>query len=931
MPLGIPVPAFPYPIPFEASPMYVPAPLLRRFAAFLVPLFVAAGAHGALPAGVTQGPSIEGVTEYRLANGLTVLLFPDASKPTTTVNVTYKVGAAHENYGETGMAHLLEHLMFKGTPTSGNILTELGKRGMQFNGTTGWDRTNYFESFTASPQNLDWALQMEADRMVNSYIRRSDLDTEMTVVRNEFESGENNPQSVLYGKMLATAYQWHNYGHLPIGARSDIENVNIERLQAFYRMYYQPDNAVLIVAGKFDPDATLAKIASTFGPIAKPARTLPTIYTVEPVQDGERGVTLRRAGNSKFLALMFHTVRGAHPDQIAADVLGDVLTVEPAGRLYKTLVETKKATAVESDAQPMQDPGTLTLWAQIPDTDQIAPARDAMFATIEDLKKNPVTEAEVARIRAKNLKYFDEVLSNPQAFAVAISGAVGLGDWRMFFIERDRYRTVAAADVQRVALEYLKRSNVTIGEFIPDAKPDRAPVPPPVDLAAMVKDYKGDDAATQGETFDTNIANLEARTQRFTLPNGMKVALLPKKTRGEGVNFSLALHFADEKAAFGKQADGQFTGSMLMRGTAKKSRQEIEDTLDKLRAQVSVGGSETGATASGKTFRKELPETLRLVAQVLREPSFPAQELDTLKRERATELEDSRMSPQRVASRALRREANPYKAGDPRYAPTVDEELAWAKTVTPESMRKFHDAFYGASNGELAIVGDFDPAEMRALVTKLFGSWKSPTAYARVPDPLVPKPAVALKLELADKANAFLLGREALQLNDLSPDYPAMLVANFILGDSSTSRLWERLRQKDGVSYSVGSQFQPNSFEANSRLVVYAIFAPENLDKVRRGMSEELASALKNGFTDVEVANAKDALMQERRLGRNEDSQVAGTLSNQAYLGRTWSTSAQVDAAIEKLTTADVNAALRKYVKPDDLAYAFAGEFAKKK
>ena len=286
----------------------------RFVAAFLVPLFVAFGAHAALPAGITQGPSVEGITEYKLANGLTVLLFPDASKPTTVVNVTYRVGAAHENYGETGMAHLLEHLVFKGTPNRGNIMQELGRRGMRFNGSTGWDRTNYFETFSASSDNLDWALSMEADRMVNSFIRKSDLDSEMTVVRNEFENGENNPQNVLFGKMLSTAFQWHNYGHMPIGARSDIENVDIGRLQAFYKLYYQPDNAVLIVAGKLDADPTLALIAKYFGPIPKPARTLPRIYTQEPVQDGERSATLRRVGNSKYLGMMFHTVRGADPD-----------------------------------------------------------------------------------------------------------------------------------------------------------------------------------------------------------------------------------------------------------------------------------------------------------------------------------------------------------------------------------------------------------------------------------------------------------------------------------------------------------------------------------------------------------------------------------------------------------------------------------------
>ena len=422
-----------------------------RHVAILALWLFAQAAAAALPPGVTQGPSVEGVTEYRLANGLTVLLFPDASKPTTTVNVTYQVGSAYENYGETGMAHLLEHLVFKGTPTRGNIQTELGRRGMQFNGSTSFDRTNYFESFTASDDNLAWALEMEADRMVNSFIRRSDLDSEMTVVRNEFEMGENSPQSVLYQRMLSSAFLWHNYGHPTIGARSDIENVDIGRLQTFYRLYYQPDNAVLIVAGKFAPEPTLGLIAKFFAPIPKPSRKLPPIYTEEPVQDGERTVTLRRVGNSKFLGMMFHALRGAHPDFVALDVLGDVMTVEPGGRLYKSLVTAKKASAVEAWMIQLRDPGTLTFFAQIPDADPVAPARDAMFATFDSLAREPVTEEEVARIRSKAATYFDETMANPQRFGIAISESVALGDWRLFFLTRDRYRTVTPADVNRVA------------------------------------------------------------------------------------------------------------------------------------------------------------------------------------------------------------------------------------------------------------------------------------------------------------------------------------------------------------------------------------------------------------------------------------------------------------------------------------------------
>jgi len=233
---------------------------LRRVFAAMLLAAVCCTAHAALPAGVSQGASVEGITEYNFSNGLRVLLFPDASQAKTTVNITYLVGSRMENYGETGMAHLLEHMVFKGTPSRGNIMSELGQRGMDFNGTTWLDRTNYFETFPASDENLDFALAMEADRMVNSLVAKKDLDSEMTVVRNEFESGENDPSGILDERVLSTMYLWHNYGKSTIGARADIEKVPAPTLRKFYEKYYQPDNATLIVSGKFDDKAALASL-----------------------------------------------------------------------------------------------------------------------------------------------------------------------------------------------------------------------------------------------------------------------------------------------------------------------------------------------------------------------------------------------------------------------------------------------------------------------------------------------------------------------------------------------------------------------------------------------------------------------------------------------------------------------------------------------
>lgn len=260
-----------------------------------------------LPKGAERITSVEGITEYRLDNGLRVLLFPDQTKNTITVNITYLVGSKHENYGETGMAHLLEHLVFKGTPRHPDIPKELTNHGTRPNGSTWFDRTNYFETFSATDENLRWALDLEADRMVNSFIAKKDLDSEMTVVRNEFEMGENSPNRVLLERTMATAFLWHNYGKTTIGAKSDLENVPIDRLQAFYKTHYQPDNAVLLVAGRIDEPKTIALVNEYFGKIPRPTRKLQPTYTLDPVQDGERQVTVRRVGDVQLINLIYHT------------------------------------------------------------------------------------------------------------------------------------------------------------------------------------------------------------------------------------------------------------------------------------------------------------------------------------------------------------------------------------------------------------------------------------------------------------------------------------------------------------------------------------------------------------------------------------------------------------------------------------------------
>jgi len=887
---------------------------------------------GVAPRGLAQTKvtSVEGITEYRLDNGLKVLLFPDSSKPTVTVNVTYLVGSRYEGYGETGMAHLLEHMMFKGTAKRDGIMGELSSHGAQFNGTTSYDRTNYFETMTATDENLHWALEMEADRMVNSRVSRKDLDSEMTVVRNEFERGENSPERVLEERVVATAYLWHSYGRSTIGARSDIERVPIERLQAFYRNYYQPDNAVLVIAGKLDEAKTLGWIKQTFGAIPKPARTLTPTYTEEPVQDGERDVTLQRVGDNQVLMMAYHVPAGSDPDSAAMDVLTSILDEAPAGRLYKALVESKKAISVRGENNQLHDAGYLLFAAEVRKEGSLDDVRQTMQSVLDGIVKEPPTKEEIDRVLTRRKKDFELLFNNPQRVALLMSEWASMGDWRLMFLDRDRTEKITPEDIARVAKRYLKDSNLTVGRFLPvDQAPERAEVHPTPDVEAMLKGYTGRAAVVQGEAFDPTPANIESRLQRVTLPNGLKLVMLPKKTRGATVTATLALHYGDEKSVFNRGTAAQFLGAMLMRGTQKHTRQQLQDELDQLKAQMNAGAADNDATLSVTTIHASIAPALRLAAEVLRQPAFVESEFEQLRQASLGRVEGSLKEPGALAPLALRRHLIRYPAGDPRAVTTFEEDIANTKKLTLADVKKFYNDFFGASNAELAIVGDFDPAEVRRVVEQELGTWKSPAPYQlvlRKRDAVTPTDQM---IETPDKANAVFMAGLTLVMNQDDPDYPALMFANRMLGGDLKSRLWLRIREKEGFSYGVGSALVASARSPFAQFMVQATAVPQNILKVEAAFKDELAKVLKDGFSDAEVADAKKSYLEERMLGRTQDAGLARTLAQNAQFGWTMAREADLESKVNALTTAQINATVRKYLDPAAISYFKAGDFKK--
>ena len=883
-----------------------------------------------------RGATVEGITEYTLPNGLRVLLFPDASKPTTTVNLTVFVGSRQEAYGETGMAHLLEHMVFKGSPRHRHIPQELTEHGARPNGTTWFDRTNYFETFPATPAHLAWAIDLESDRLVHSFVAKQDLETEMTVVRNEYESGENSPFNVLLQRAMSTAYLWHNYGKATIGARADIENVPIERLQAFYHKYYQPDNAMLVVAGKFDAPAALRLIEQKFGPIPRPRRTgdmvLWRTYTAEPAQDGERTVTLRRVGDLQVLNAVYHVAAGSHQDFAAVNVLAEVLGAEPAGRLYKALVSPKLAASVGGFAYQLREPGALILYAEVRKQDPLDTARTVFARTIDRIVSEPPTDEEVSRARATLLKNVELTLNNSDQVGLRLSEWAAMGDWRLLFLNRDRIRKVTAADVQRVAAAYLKPSNRTLGAFIPIDKPDRAEIPPLPDVAAMVKDYRGDTARSLGEAFDPSPANVERRLTRTTLPSGFQLALLPKKTRGGSVVVQLTLRLGSEQVLMNRATAASLTGEMLLRGSKHHTRQQIKDELDRLKAQLSLNGGATQAFASVETTRENLPAVLRLLGEVLREPAFDAQEFDLLKQERLAGLEAQKSEPQALAFNAFSRRMAPWPKGHPNYTGTLDEQIADVTAATLDDARRFYEEFYGAGAGQMAVVGDFDAHDIAQIATDVFGSWKSAQAFARIPQPYVDVPPASQSIETPDKVNATFIAGVNVKLQDTDPDYGGLVLWNYMMGGGFlNSRLATRIRQKEGLSYGVGSQLTVSSLDQSGRFTTFAIYAPQNLARLETAFREEIDRALKDGFTAEEVAKAKDGYLQSRQLSRAQDRELAGTLVARLYLNRTLDYDAQLERRIEGLTPQAIAEIGRRYVDPGKLSFVKAGDFANHK
>lgn len=872
-----------------------------------------------------------GIEEYQLANGLQILLFPDPTSTSTTVNITYRVGSRDEGPEEYGVAHILEHLLFKGTQGHPDIVDAMGQRGVGFNGTTSVDRTNYFASFSANSDTLDFLLGLEADRMVNSRIAPSDLEAERIVIRNELERSADIPSSVLRQRVMETAFSWHPYGRAVIGTVAGIEQMSVVRVQSFYKKYYRPDNATLLVGGAFDKNSTLVKIARLFGPISVSNEAVTHDITAEPPQDGDRSVTVRRVGGQPLLRVSYHVPALSHPDTAALIIYGHLMSVFPSGRLYRHLVEKGMVVSAELGGAGSADPGTSNAVAELAPGMDIDVVERELLALIEGGHGETFYETELARARDIAINELRHHLQSPQSSIQRISDVLAAGHWRLTFQLLEDLRKVTLADVLRVQSTYFRPANRTVGRYLPSPAFERVQIPKTPLLTDRAAGMNPPPQVEVGELLEPKPLILAKRMSRSTLKSGIELYTLRRQTRGNVVQARLQLAWGDHDST-AKWRGADILGALLSEGSEKRSKQMVLDTLIQLNAGFDVSSGPQGVTVYVGAERDTLLPALALVAELMRHPLLPKDAFERDRQGTLTFLEARRQQLETIRRDATRDHFNRalgLKPGDSDYLGSTDENLLRVRLVTIEDLRRFHAKYWSADEMRVIVVGAV-PDGLAEKVEHLFGDWKLPDhpKFVRHRPVHVDVPAARFDTVVVDKADALMQMEAGLPISLSDAEYPAMQMAMIIFGTGGLeSRLSQRIRVREGLSYGIQTKLDADFFGNRGAFTIRTSFAPGARDRVIAAVQEEIQRMSDNGVTPAELMRAKYQIAEGRRNGRSNLRTLCGLINSLAERDLNWAQVQIEDEETDNISVEMVNAAWRKYVRPDGFVTSTAGSF----
>ncbi len=860
--------------------------------------------------GFEQQDEIDGLREWRLpSNGLTVLTLATPVAPVATFCVVYRVGSRNETTGRTGATHLLEHLMFKGTEhfnrdRGTEIARILQRLGASFNATTWLDRTNYYA--TAATDHLETVIEIEADRMRGALVREEDLASERTVVLNELERGENDPFDLLLKHSFATAYVEHPYHHPTIGWRSDVENVTAAVLRSFYDTFYHPDNAVAIVTGDIDEDAALATLESRFGAVPPGPVQRPVVHTRESAQRGERRFELRRAGEVGWLSCSWHIPAALHEDLPSLNVAAQILSEGVTSRLYQRLVETNLCLGVHAFAWELHDPGLFQVFATLAPGTEHETVETIVREEVERLAAEGPEPAETARARIQvetSLAFHRE---SPAQIASALTEAVAVGDWRRFARELELAAAVREEDVQRAAGAHLRDENLTTGWFVPEHP----------GAGAVVTDLRPQPCFFSG--------GLGHRAQKIALSGGAELAVVsnphtPTVTLAGSLLAGRA--FADDRA----RLVPVMAAEMLERGTTEHSRLELARELEDHGLELSVDCPAAApflVSFSARGLVRELPRLTRLLAEVLRRPTFPEDEMKKVREQWAGRLRREREETYVQAFGALSRRL--YPPAHPHHHAPVDLKEEALAAVQRADLEAFHQRAYGPASLKIAVVGDVEAAELREMMGECLDGWNGGLeSRPEVPSPLTGGGEV--RVHIPDRPNLDVLLGHAARLRWGDSDQPAANVANACLGHSTlTSRLGLAVRDTAGLTYGIYSRFF-GTLQVPGPWAIYLSVSAANLDKAVTLSHDVLHRYLEEGPSENELQDERMALSGAYLVGLATNAGVARELVTLLTTGLPLSFPEEYAERLLSLTRSEVLEALRRHIHGEGLTLAVAG------
>ena len=863
-----------------------------------------------------------GIKEYHMvSNGLKVLLKEDHSAPVATFMVTYEVGSRNEAIGYTGSTHLLEHLMFKGsnkfnTDKGNSVFQLLQSLGARMNATTWLDRTNYYETLPSS--ELETAIEIEADRMRNAYIKEADRESEMTVVRNEFERGQNNPSGVLDEHIWATAYHAHPYHHSTIGWKADIENVSIERLKAFYDTFYWPNNATATVVGDFETGEALAMIKKYFGRIRKSTKEIPQVYTTEPAQEGQRTVTLKRAGQQGIVGLAHKSPSATHEDAASFIVLSSILSSGKNSRFYKNITDKGLTTSIFIWDSLFKDPGLFAVYANLAPGVEHKAVEDALVAEYESIKKGGVTDEEVSKAKAQLVASMKFRQDGSMAVAGSLNEAIASGDWTLYTRYEDLINSVTAESIKEIVNKYFLEDLSTVGYFIPEVSGSQAegkPATSAKELVEMKKQYfsKEDQGGLAGQVVDSEPVE---GIRLLTLKRGSGVVTINGSFMGGDI-------YADDN----NSRVPDLVVSMLDQGTTKQTKFEISNQLEKAGARLNISNGKSNVGFSAKFLSNDLEMVFGLLSEQLQSPAFNKEDLEKIKKRMVTNYKKRKES---TRGRAVNNMLTSLYPGGHQNAPQDnDKSIEDINKTTTEDLKAFHKQNYGKGGMVIVAVGDVDHEQLSNTIKKEFGAWKNSPLSKKLETKKGKKLGKKVYVTMEDKTSTDLVVGIPLGINKFHEDYMPLIVASHILGGNFSARLMQTVRVKEGLTYGINSTITGFDNNNDGYWMVGGTFAPELLAKGEKATLREIKKWAEEGVTQAEVDITKSTLMGSYQVGFDT---TYGLSSGILSAVNVWGDLSYVDSYPGKVggvTLDQVNKAIKKYISFNDIYQVAAGSIDK--